>query len=321
MVNIMLTYRCNRNCDYCFAKGQEKKFPEEMSMENFSKLLEWLKKINRGVLWVSLLGGEPTQHSRIKEILELLKEARNERIFTRLFTNGIFSHTLIKSLDETIVNYIVNYNPLDQYTPKEKKLLLQNLKILKRLNKKIALSYTINEKNLDYTFILKAAKAFNASIRFDFSHPSSDKSNIFFTIQKDKEIAPIVVKFIKEAVKQGIDLGMDCCVPLCIFKKEDLKFIRAHVKHMIGVCGPAMDINPDLSMYNCLAYNLKIKNVLEFSSLKEIEEYFLKRTRKLRWEVPTLPECRNCEYWLTKQCQGGCLGLKVMAQNGIKSFS
>jgi len=306
----MPTYKCNRNCNYCFAKGQFKKFPEEITLDDFSRLLEWFKKINHGVLWVSLLGGEPTQHSKIKEILNLLKEARNDRIFTRMFTNAVFDHSIIKFLDETVVNYIVNYNPPEQYTKKEREIMIENLKTLKKLNKKIALSYTINDDNLDYDFILKAAKTFDASIRFDFSHPASNKSNAYFNIEKDREIAPIVVKFVKTAVSKRINIGMDCCIPLCIFRKEELDFFRKNIKNMIGVCGPAMDINPDLSMYNCLAYNLKIKNIFEFSSLKEIEQYFLEKTRKLRWETPTLPECEECEYWLKKECQGGCLGLK-----------
>jgi len=284
-----------------------------MSLENFSKLLEWLKKINQSILFVQLLGGEPTQHSKIKEMMSLLEEIRNDRIFTTMFTNGVFDNSLIKFLDKTIINYIVNYNPLNQYTEKERKIMIKNLKTLKKLDKKIVLSYTINEENLDYQFIIKAAEVFNAGIRFDFSHPNSDKSNDYFDIERDRQIAPVVVNFVKTAVSKGINIGTDCCIPLCIFKKKELEFLLKNVKNMRGVCGPAMDINPDLSMYNCLAYNLKIKNVLEFSDLKEIEKYFLERTKKLRWGTPSLPECKKCEYWLTKQCQGGCLNLKKVA--------
>lgn len=304
----MLTYNCNKNCSYCFAKGENERFPKEMSLDDFKLLLDWFKK--QRIKKISLLGGEPTTYSKFKEVMALLKK---NGIEITLFTNGLFDSGLISTLDKGVIkSYMINYNPRRHYTKEEWALLNNNLKILRKDGFEVKLSYNVYKNNLDYQYIFDACEKYSISgVRFCLVNPNRDRTNEFLNFKDIKKLVPYVIKFVKESVKRNLKLELDCCLPLCVFNDKERLFMEKSCKRFSGLCSPACDINPDLSVYRCLPMSsIKASNILLFQDMKTLISYFDAKTDELKWATESFPECKNCKYKLRKQCQGGCLAVK-----------
>ena len=86
MTNILLTYRCNLHCSYCFANEFVNKENKDITISNFLKAVSFVTKSENAD--VGLIGGEPTLHPGFLEIMELL--IANQRVSQiSLFTNGM----------------------------------------------------------------------------------------------------------------------------------------------------------------------------------------------------------------------------------------
>ena len=72
-VSWKLTSYCNFRCSYCFdaGKGYEKAF---CTLEQAETAIKHIASTNRPNYQVSLLGGEPTTHPHLAEIITLLHE-------------------------------------------------------------------------------------------------------------------------------------------------------------------------------------------------------------------------------------------------------
>jgi len=115
---------------------------KEMSLEDFKTTLLKMKK-NPKIKVIKLLGGEPTLHSKFKEIIKLsLKEFKH----IELFTNGFFSkkiHLLIKK-NLFQIKCIFNIStPGFQNNEKLRNIIVNRIKEFGAVNK-VTLSITIN---------------------------------------------------------------------------------------------------------------------------------------------------------------------------------
>ena len=142
--NILITNFCNQNCSFCFAAEEmgNKIIKKEMSLEDFKTTLLKMKK-NPKIKVIKLLGGEPTLHSKFKEIIKLsLKEFKH----IELFTNGFFSkkiHLLIKK-NLFQIKCIFNIStPGFQNNEKLRNIIVNRIKEFGAVNK-VTLSITIN---------------------------------------------------------------------------------------------------------------------------------------------------------------------------------
>lgn len=75
-------WQCNQKCIFCYAAGQCKSCTEELSTEDWKRIIDKLYKAN--VPMVTFTGGEPTMRSDIHTLV-----AHAERMVTRLNTNGV----------------------------------------------------------------------------------------------------------------------------------------------------------------------------------------------------------------------------------------
>lgn len=74
-------WQCNQKCRFCYAAGQPLSASEELSTEQWQRVIEKLERA--GVPMVTFTGGEPTLR---EDITELVGHAK--RLVTRLNTNG-----------------------------------------------------------------------------------------------------------------------------------------------------------------------------------------------------------------------------------------
>lgn len=89
MINIFVTYRCNLACSSCFARDMQTAYPEDLSQENFRRLLEWMR--NAPPTAAGFIGGEPTLHPRLGGMLE---DVVGTGLPAVLFTNGLFREVM-----------------------------------------------------------------------------------------------------------------------------------------------------------------------------------------------------------------------------------
>ena len=94
----LLTSNCNIRCSYCFnaRKGYKKDF---CTLEQAETTIKHLASANRPSYQVELLGGEPTTHPHLAEIISLFHEHIGNRLeVLQITSNGSFSESQIESI-------------------------------------------------------------------------------------------------------------------------------------------------------------------------------------------------------------------------------
>ncbi|OQA91562.1 MAG: molybdenum cofactor biosynthesis protein A [Elusimicrobia bacterium ADurb.Bin231] len=308
VVRIELTNYCNRHCPYCFFNDQLTMSPQEMSLEEVHRILDYCRK--DGLNFVFLQGGEPTLHSKFKEILNLLK-TRN--ISYGLFTNGIFDTGLLDYFDTAATSDIVlNYNHPSTYSRESDwELVNRNIDEIVRRGLSFKIGYTLYEKKPDYQFVLDILQKHGLNkLRWDLARPSGKYTNKYFSLEEFFEMTPIVATFMKGVEKYAGLQRTDCPIPVCMWFAEQLDFVNSKV-NLSPPCGNGLNIGPGLVVRTCPA-SIEIKDVrlTDFQTLAQATDFITTCENRFRWGLWLLDDCKNCIYRVTKECQGGCLGHK-----------
>lgn len=93
-----LAEACNYRCSYCFNKdkGYKNVF---CTLEEAEAAVKYLAMVNRPSYQVSLLGGEPTLHPYLSEIITLLSDCLGNRLEKiTIITNGSFNDKIMETL-------------------------------------------------------------------------------------------------------------------------------------------------------------------------------------------------------------------------------
>lgn len=98
-LRIVLTTRCNYQCKYCFAEGEEDKHIRIIPLEKLERILKIAK--NFGINKIKLTGGEPLLYPQIEELLEYIRQI--EIPYVDLTTN-------ISMLNEKTIELLNNYH-------------------------------------------------------------------------------------------------------------------------------------------------------------------------------------------------------------------
>lgn len=91
IIEILITYVCNRSCLNCQAMVRQAPSAESMSLEQIKKFV--FESINNKIRWewIRLIGGEPTLHKEIYEIVKILIDYKlnySPQTKITLVTNG-----------------------------------------------------------------------------------------------------------------------------------------------------------------------------------------------------------------------------------------
>ena len=219
-IAIDITNKCNLNCEYCYAMKiyKDKWNTEDLTIQQFSKIIKILNTLKKDKNKISILGGEPFVHPNIDTIINILKKVNSKYFIEKnIFTNFIlpfekylilensdinlrisFHWELIKNKDNffnkikklkkyninTIIHFMVsknNYNELNNY--KEKILELNNL------NFKLYCDFIINDNSW-----LDELKGF---------------TDIYLTNVLDKDLLEIFKKSINFNINEKVKFNFD----------------------------------------------------------------------------------------------------------------
>lgn len=277
-----------------------------MTLENFEKILDWLKEIS-DVRQVQFVGGEPTTLLNLDKFLDSAKMKGFEVI---IYTNGAFNEKIRLVLSEhlAVKSVIFHYGPLHFRKIKgHQKRFIENIGHLSKY-KYIELIYAIDRVDFEYQEILEIAKKFGAPIRWIFTAPTSGKTHYIGKAEL-RECGRKIEEFLLKARDIGVKTKIDITVPLCLFSSE---FFIKYKKELslYKRCIPFVYIKPDLSTQFCTAMprfsNPPTKSAEELREV--IKEY--RKKRKILEHIPSFEDCKECDLWQTF-CQGGCLTYKI----------
>lgn len=305
MANIIINNFCNLNCSYCFANdivNIDKN--KEISLFNLKKIINWILKDSSNE-YIGIIGGEPTLHSKFKDILLYLSENNIKSI---LFTNGI---ELFKYIDYIPKNMIIllNYNNPKFLTKSKQYKLNKTLKILEEKNflsglqPKVVLGCNLFKEENDYTFFWNIVKKYNINfIRYSVSVPKNfyDKDK-YYNLMK-----PILLNFLSKAKQLNLRLSIDCNqIPKCYFTKKELDDINLILPDFI--CSPVIDIDMDFNAIGCFGLSNKKINCKDFNNIDELKKYMRINIIEGKIKKNTDLKCLHCNLYSNKKCQGGCL--------------
>ncbi len=119
-IELIITYCCNRQCYNCQAMVRQAPSKDAMTVEQIKKFI--CETVEEKIKWntIRIMGGEPTLHPNIEEIVRLLCEYRiqysvNTKIV--IVTNGYgdYVESVIKSISDHYDIVIENSNKMSDY--------------------------------------------------------------------------------------------------------------------------------------------------------------------------------------------------------------
>lgn len=303
-MNIFVTYRCNLACPYCFAAEMQPEFPRDMAWEDFERLLCWMAADPPPA--VAFIGGEPTLHPYLPEMIERTVSAGISAI---LFTNGLFDSAIIGKLTPQVSNFVINCNDPALYSQRQAETFRTNLTRLRELGARITFSKNFSSSHLDYRYLLESMDRYGVRhVRYDISRPGPGGSNDHFALVETRRVLAHILEFVRECETRGVRTGLDCCVRLCDLDDSDRQYLERVSMKFGGICHPSLDVHPDLSASYCLPMrNLAVPDVTRFAGNGTLLRHFAEMARPLRYAHAS-PECVDCAEF-QRRCQGGCMAL------------
>lgn len=331
-MGLVLTNVCNQRCSWCFEGAWKNKKQELMSLENIEKLLKWKKWDDGHAPVIYLLGGEPTLHPQLIEIVDMIKEY-NSKISLFLLTNLTCKKEL---LVELIKRNVVIFANVDQFEPDNNRGNWQRiLDNLDYLNDETApsiqynISATVSHPDKDFSFlydILEKGKNKIYNLRLAPSCIGFESKNQFQKVSGNEyyeKVLDVLTKCLE--IKPNLHLSTECATNGCMISDDlfnKLSDMGYKLRYECGSPEPNADILPDMSCHWCFAFEnvpeLKINNVFDFPDdqylLDEMHRRYLEFNEKYRGFCE-LGECNH------KQCKGACAALNYhyyKLKNNIK---
>lgn len=304
----VLTENCNLDCPHCF--NAEARDREVMDADLYIQFIRE-NSIHLSDKRCLIMGGEPTLHPRIIEIL--LESAKHYQIVD-VFTNGTRLNKIAKHPDivrehyKEKITYTINGYAFDPVK------FLEYKDFLRRLNLHFVITAwgykEILQKMLD-------CMEYYPDIKYTIS---CDTQVDVFDEETVKEYRKIYVDTLKKIVPElqgrGIEWGTDHSFPVCFYTQEmidELNMIDLTNHHFLTTCCTCPKtglINANWDFQYCNQTRIKLGSVLkEDGSLKtmtELQNEYITPAHSFKTEcIGNLrEECKNCKALDT--CRVGC---------------
>lgn len=323
MPNIMLTYRCNLKCPYCFANEFVNGSSTDMTLENFNKVIGFLTK--DGPTRVGLIGGEPTLYGEFEKVLvsiidnPLITEAT-------IYTNGILLDTYMKLIVHPKFRLLINWNSQETIGEKQFSRIQNNVDALMfdyHMKDRMNLGINLYDSNMDYSYMKELLKRYSLHrVRISLTVPDFSAAEEVDALEYFSSHKAFLLEFFKTMDSISVLPYYDCNKPpYCIWTDEEKKWLESYVSkypsrdsNLIGdksFCYPVIDILPTLQAVRCFGMSDFIKvNIYDFANASDIASFFLNSVDACAYKLPADEKCKSCYQCLTRHCTAGCMGFK-----------
>lgn len=327
-MNLAINGTCAKGCSFCFTKedARLKHVLGEMSIKKVGELLDHfdIKGANEEV---TILGGEPTQHSNFIGIIDYII-SRGHKI--NLVSNLLFG-------TKTLEYIVSNIQHIRWILPNGAELNEKNRITLFRKNylslyTAYANTWSFNENSRLFIAITLSSdwkeRKMYEYIKWLYGELGGKLNAIRLGVDltgtymiNNKELGDEITKILKFAKYNNVQVVSDCQVPPCMWEgknkqsiiENSMGFATFKVPGYETICGfMPLDIFPDGSSIHCypLQDKVKISNVLNISgensilSLRDEFDNLYKENHK-NYTIPK--DCLECPFYLT-ECNGICGG-------------
>ena len=321
MPNIMLTYRCNLNCSYCFANEFVNKERADISLDNFKSAIEFLTRVDSA--HIGLIGGEPTLHPQFKEIMELLIENSKVSGIT-VYTNGLLLDRYIHQIVHPKVRVLVNCNSPKYIGENAFCTMQENIDILMQeyyMKDRINLGINLFDDSLDYSYMMDLLLRYKLHrVRISVTVPDFSVCKEVDALEYFKKRKTFLLKFFRDMDSIQVLPYYDCNKPpYCIWTEDEKKWLESYVSkypvsenNLIGnhsQCFPVIDILPNLQAVRCFGMSdFEKVAIKDFASAPDIASYFLNHVDSNAYKLSACASCKNCYERKIRHCTSGCIG-------------
>lgn len=333
MPNIMVTYRCNLLCPYCFANEFVNLSSTDMTLEAFEKALAFLTK--SGPTCLGLIGGEPTLHPQFNIMLERII---NNPYITEatIYTNGILLDKYMKLFVHPKFRMLVNWNSPAQIGEQTFKRIQDNVDALMfeyHMKDRINLGLNLYDKDMDYAYMMELLKRYNLHrLRISLTVPNFEEGLRVDVMDYFRNNKSFLLRFFKDMDSIQVLPYYDCNKPpYCIWDDEEREWLESYVNKypvsestLIGhksFCYPVVDILPTLQAVRCFGMSDFDKvNIDDFDNVADIASYFLNTVDSCAYKISAHESCKSCYQRLTRHCTAGCIGFKAKEISDTNAF-
>ena len=329
MANIVLLYKCNLHCSYCFANEFVNKKTDMISFENFLKAYHFIQQTPKERM--GLIGGEPTLHPDFARMIEFLNSENKKEKFKipiQIFTNGIELDKYMDLFRKGNYAFLINCNSPENIGETNYKRLRENIRLLEKYYSKkfiIGINLYSNQMNYDYIFdILKDVKKKVLRLSLTVPNDASKKTPSLenaFGVNKE-----FLFGLIKKCKENNVTPFYDCnTFVTCLVDKEDIKLIKSFPTRFnmlcYSACCPIIDILPDLKAIRCFGLSEYLKvPISDFKDVPELREFFETEIDYYAKSLPTFEQCKGCKSLKSQHCYGGCLSYKIDKIDKFKQY-
>jgi MoaA/NifB/PqqE/SkfB family radical SAM enzyme len=327
-MNLAINGTCAKGCSFCFTKedARLKHTLGEMSIEKVGELLDHFD-IEGSREEVTILGGEPTQHSNFMGLMDY--------IISRGYKVNLVSNLLF---GKRTLDYITNnIKHIRWILPNGAELDEKNrLNLFKKNYLSLYSTYANTwgfEDNSRLFIAITLSSDWKERKMFEYIkwlyHALDGKLNAIRLgldltgtyLINNKEMGKEVTKILKFGLYNNIQVTSDCQVPPCLWEggnkqsimENSLGFATFKIPGYDKICGfMPLDIFPDGSSIHCypLQDKVKIDNVLKISgenNILSLRDKFddLYRENHKDYSIPQ--DCLDCVFYKT-ECNGICGG-------------
>ena len=322
MASIILTYRCNLHCSYCFGGGFVNSENTDISIRNFVQAVSF---ITRTESTVSLIGGEPAVHPGFLTIMELL--IANPKVKgVNLFTNGILIDRFIPQVTHPKIDVILNCNSPQDIGENAYTSLSRNIDLLFRHRSRpnqIHLGFNLYRDDLDYSYMLDLLQRYNQNtVRTSLTVPDFSACREGSVLDWFRSRKEGLLKLLRDLDGIGVMAFMDCNhPPYCIWTEEEKEWLQSYITrcginnnrltNRCSPCSPEVTIYPDLRADRCYGMSDYMKvRISDFEDIPDIIRFFSNEIDSVAYKLPACEECKACREWKAGHCLGGCIGYK-----------
>jgi hypothetical protein len=308
-MTIVLSYRCNKRCPYCFSDGLLRRLSQDITWADFTTALDWGRRA--GVARVPVTGGEPTLHP---EFSRMMAELRARKVTTCFSTNGCVPRGVFECLSPDLVE-AVTFHILDdaEYAPGQPEQLEENIRCVRDKGIPLIFRYVLAGNRPPGRYLDLAACYRPWMLTFSPVFPGPHRREMNRDVRAMFSLKDDILRLAQAAADLGVRPVLAKPVPLCMFSREE--FLRlAAIATLENVCDVAENqytnntlVNPDLSVFPCMALPLTGAKLSPTLSPDDFGQRARRAVEPLQ-QRPMLDECATCQLFHLQLCQPACLG-------------
>lgn len=321
-VSIYPSSFCQLNCKFCYFSNKRNNYKEYKEVKNWLKLIEELK--NNNVIYLSILGGEPTLYPFIDDILKFVDKIKFK---TTITTNGLnIKNSTFKIIcDSKYITPTISMQSLGNYNLKHMgvssdkiintiKKFIKNGKI-PRLNSVI---YEQSEKEIfdmiDFCANI-GIKEYALNLYMPLGNDLKSKHDFKYYKQLDYKVQ----NYINEKKYNELSVSMQGCLLYSAYYDECDNPVKNDFDRIIYGCEAGqtkVEIMPDGTMIPCAAFKLndfKFENVFDMCFKKAWNDS--KCLKELRNYATKDKKCQKCKF--NNFCNGGCPAYNISKNNSL----